>query len=1475
MRYKNKEKKVRVRRRHVRPVIFGAAALILAAVIFFCVSSYIEYDKFKTYSERARNIYVAAQSSLDNMSDEAFFAFSKALSDIAGENEAGTVYFQVKGASDSDGAAIFSQLTDGYIYNSDILNDAVGIELNLNERTVTAVACADGGVMLTREGTDGRNHVNFKNKDSAHRKSACIGYFDGAMLAAEESYVPKIGTVSIENGDVLEIVFSLKADERMRIGQSAYEITVQDSDDDTIMTMMFNEDVSGHLLPANDVSDEKTVSVLCKFFGQGVPDTEEMMVFPAYIDSDYRAHIVLDAIDTGAVSVTGTSSDEVQAAYMESYSAMRFVTKTGISAAENISAGVRAADAPSDDITYSNSESLLMESANEGHFTIANGRHLFNIRFIEAGGRGGFTYEQTDSFAWGNSDFGIVGAGHVFKNMKKQNTANFIPIDRLKAESVLTASGDSVIEGLTLSNTMRQDRFGLFRENNGTIENITVSGLSVESSNNYTGGLCGVNNGVVQGCTVTAAEISGGIYTGGIAGYQSGGQIEASVFGGSVSAWGYGGGITGASLYNGRISDCTVTAAVYAREGYSGGVTGYNEGVVEDSTFSVDLQSENGVLLLEIIAKKGGSGDYTGGIVGYNAGRLISEDEITVTPAVFGRNYTGGITGYNAPGAFIGNYVLDGGYIKGRACVGGLVGFNGSALFFGDEKRQSKPGNIYGDYYVGGLIGANVVAAHDESLNLLASVDSESGMITATGNCIGGVIGYNVLIDSAQNTADDNGQHTDTGTSQNADTKETVFTSPETAAAYLTAVTYDEFGSRALPAVVSEKLSAAGADTAYAGLKITADGPVRLEKVSGALYVGGVIGMQQEDSALNISGVTSEMSVCAVETVYESGAHFAYAGAIMGRVPALTMLYECAAGENARVVHDGSYIGLLTEVNEGRIERCESPGMTMEERDGAGGIAGLNAAAGEGFLGGVIADCTLTGTLFAGKMTGGIVSVNRGEIYGCTISADVTSSGDTAGGIAAVNEGTIGALELEDGDSTEPCKIEADISGGDNVGAAAGINRGAVSGCEIGSKGLLDSRRTITGKNNVGGFVGLQKDSGDIVSEGLRLPSYVDVYGDSYVGGIAGNVTGRAVYSNCESSGSIFASSDMAGGIAGSVSQGAALRACTVKDVVITAPEADYIGGITGFNAGEIDSCSVLGDTNLTGTWRVGGIAGENTGNIKVSSVAQIYLILKENTQGSCVGGIAGENTGNIENSTAQQSTKTEKNNEIHIQSWVDKSFLGGIAGKNSGKIISTNAAVKINTGALLSLVNDAGGTAGGIAGENTGDIRYYRFTGQIENSGRGSAFIGGIAGVNGGDGGEQALIESCYVSDRALNERALTDENKADNGKSQTLLAANSVSMLGGIVGINYKNATVEASVPVKCYITAEGGVLGGVAGYNSGTLKDCKANKTNGDESVKVRVKLYASVPASIGGIAGKSSAGASVQGCMTGNDWYYGQS
>ena len=91
----------------------------------------------------------------------------------------------------------------------------------------------------------------------------------------------------------------------------------------------------------------------------------------------------------------------------------------------------------------------------------------------------------------------------------------------------------------------------------------------------------------------------------------------------------------------------------------------------------------------------GGTGDYAGGIAGYNCGYIDSgESELIVRSIVGGRNYVGGVVGANAQAedtasgsdsAYSGRitgYVLGGGYIRGENFTGGYIGLNTTCLLY-------------------------------------------------------------------------------------------------------------------------------------------------------------------------------------------------------------------------------------------------------------------------------------------------------------------------------------------------------------------------------------------------------------------------------------------------------------------------------------------------------------------------------------------------------------------------------------------------------------------------------------------------------------------------------------------------------------------------------------------------------------------------------------------------------------------------
>lgn len=119
----------------------------------------------------------------------------------------------------------------------------------------------------------------------------------------------------------------------------------------------------------------------------------------------------------------------------------------------------------------------------------------------------------------------------------------------------------------------------------------------------------------------------------------------------------------------------------------------------------------------------------------------------------------------------------------------------------------------------------------------------------------------------------------------------------------------------------------------------------------------------------------------------------------------------------------------------------------------------------------------------------------------------------------------------------------------------------------------------VAGENAVGGI------AGNCDSEMLMSEEDIETYGDT-----SANVSGsiRLVLRNCKNYGTIAASKDYAGGIAGQMVQGAILSCYNIGNMDALA--ADYVGGIAGNCDTYIVNC--YSKSILAGANYVGGIAG-------------------------------------------------------------------------------------------------------------------------------------------------------------------------------------------------------------------------------------------------------------------------------------------
>ncbi|MBN2588714.1 MAG: SUMF1/EgtB/PvdO family nonheme iron enzyme [Sedimentisphaerales bacterium] len=145
---------------------------------------------------------------------------------------------------------------------------------------------------------------------------------------------------------------------------------------------------------------------------------------------------------------------------------------------------------------------------------------------------------------------------------------------------------------------------------------------------------------------------------------------------------------------SGTITSCYTTGTVSGEYNYVGGLVGHNYGKV-NNCYS--------------ICKVNG-GDATGGLIGYNCGEVIQSYSTSTV------NYTGprsGRIGENGPGK-VGGLVGDNEWgivsqcystcsVDGYSYVGGLVGRN----YGGIVSNCYSTGRVYGSQFVGGLVGEN------------------------------------------------------------------------------------------------------------------------------------------------------------------------------------------------------------------------------------------------------------------------------------------------------------------------------------------------------------------------------------------------------------------------------------------------------------------------------------------------------------------------------------------------------------------------------------------------------------------------------------------------------------------------------------------------------------------------------------------------------------------------------------------------
>lgn len=1091
------------------------------------------------------------------------------------------------------------------------------------------------------------------------------------------------------------------------------------------------------------------------------------------------------------------------------------------------------------------------------------------------------------------------GKSYTYYTDEPRGIGGLVGVAIPKADSVmqdLTVASDVTVAGLlvdedtkTVTNTAADQQAEKARyaaaaaepnDENSLWRSVGVGGVfgTVDAAQMQTNGKTNiVNNGFV----------TGNGFTGGIVGnlFTTDTSVSQSLTGlrnnGTVSA--------GAN-YKG---DTAGDARSLVLGQFFGGIAGYGRGVTLQGCESVTRSDLTETQLKEQV--KAGfdttgtltdasplKGDFVGGLVGYGK-------DITLDNCKTGK-----------------------GYVLGSRFVGGLAGgFTGSGVHI--QKNDTNSSDVFGNRYVGGIVSVN-------GSNSKISGMTNTGLVAAFGKnaaYVGGIVGVNdadwggsedkTATATVQNCANRMSGDNATDTRRINLLKELSIPAGSSAGDYADyvggiagcngkngVVTWDKSGTPTLGAILygnnyvggvagyndekakisntsGQKLSINGQIVAAGkavggmiGLNCASTLPsatVKVSRVAGQQLVGGVIGAN-----LPVGGFTVADGAFITNVASGRVEADAVAGGIIG-------YNRLLAPKPANVTLEA----LLPTIDESTGVLTDSNSTDVKTADGTIILTGfqnmLNLQA-DIYVGGIVgandANTKLTiqnaanGDTQNALSVGGLNPSNNGAFKG-GVSLNALAGGRYDFGTArgALAGGIIGYATPNT--KLENCTNYGTVAHKCAAGGFAGWNEGTITGGNMAAS--LGNRET--GHTYLGGVAGV---NGGLIQSAYPAQGCA-VRGDSYVGGIVGvNLGGNAAASTRKgliictennSTGTVEANR-YAGGVAGANVGSISLSGQLQSSVTAT----DYAGGVAGINT---DKGSIYGDENATGAVSgsvtaanyAGGVAGTNRAEItRVENRASV----RASTQ--YAGGIAGVN-----DAGGKISACVHAQNQVYATN----GEAGGIAGNNNKDALIENVQVRAD-------VTAANGTAGGVTATNFGiigqgsglessSVSGCTITGTSESIGAIAAYnragatirnvrladdakvrfstpavtIGGLAGMN------EGAVTGCQVGNGAL---------ALDVG----LRAGTNTVTLGGAVGRTTEDGTVS-STDVLLDLTQNLDKytnLGGVAGQNDGTLKQCTYSGTmggNADTDGLVSVGAR-STGSTVGGIAGLNNR--TITGC-----------
>ena len=267
----------------------------------------------------------------------------------------------------------------------------------------------------------------------------------------------------------------------------------------------------------------------------------------------------------------------------------------------------------------------------------------------------------------------------------------------------------------------------------------------------------------------------------------------------------------------------------------------------------------------------------------------------------------------------------------------------------------------------------------------------------------------------------------------------------------------------------------------------------------------------------------------------------------------------------------------------------------------------------------------------------------------------------------------------------------------------------------------------------------------------------------------------------------------------------------TITGLTFNQPETSNVGLFATIAGGGTVKNLTLDEVDITASYYVGAVAGQNDGTIENCSVTGSVASHVDGAD-SFVGGITGENHGTITGCAAAGSVTVENG-----------SYVGGIAGWHRGGSI---------TDCHFSATVTAMAFVGGIAGQSNATITACYSTGKVAATKNGvdNSYAGGVVGYN---SNKEAILTACYATGSVSGDGSNVGGVVGNNTYSTitacyhaTGTVSGASESTGGVVGRNYKDDYGSSTV-TACYWN---GTVTGDNGIGNDMVGNGKATKVEG---------------------------------------------